>query len=164
MNSVLVLNSDYTPLNITTWSRGFILVHQGKAEIIKEDNTPIISGYRNFVRPIIIRLFNYIKHSVRSLKVNRNRIYKRDNHKCVYCGSRKDLTIDHVIPKSKGGTNEWTNLVTCCFKCNFIKADRTPEQANMKMSHKPYKPQLFLDNDVIKNAWEEYNKSFFSIK
>lgn len=160
MNSVLVLNSDYTPLSTTTWSRGFILVHQGKAEILKSDDNPIQSGYNTYLRPIIIRLLTYIRFQRKHLRVNRDRIYKRDNFKCVYCGSKKDLTLDHVIPKSKGGTNEWTNLVTCCTKCNFAKADKTPEQANMKMSHKPYNPPITYDNDLISKVWEEYKNSF----
>ena len=84
MNGVLVLNYDYTPLNITTTRRGFILVDKGKAEIVKSDENPIMSGYNNHVRPLIIRLLNYIKYKSRTIKVNRTRIYKRDNHECVY--------------------------------------------------------------------------------
>ena len=120
MSSVLVLNYDYTPLNVTTIKRGFVLVDKGKAEIVKSDEeSPIVSGYKKYVRPLIIRLLKYIKYQTRTLRANRNRIYKRDNHQCVYCGSNKSLTLDHVIPKSRGGKNEWTNLVTSCFKCNL---------------------------------------------
>ena len=98
MSNVLVLNYDYTPLNLTSTRRGFILVDKGKAEIIKSDDNPINAGFTNYVRPLIIRLLSYIKFNRKTSKVNRNRIYKRDNHECVYCGSIKQLTLDHVIP------------------------------------------------------------------
>ncbi len=119
MSNVLVLNYDYTPLNVTSIRRGFVLVDKGKAEIVKSDENPISAGYKTFVRPLIIRLLNYIKHKTRTIRASRPRIYKRDHYQCVYCGSNKDLTLDHVIPKSRGGGNEWTNLVTSCFKCNL---------------------------------------------
>lgn len=160
MNIVLVLNCDYTPLNITTPKRGFILVNKGKAEIVKADNNPIISGYKTYVRPLIIRLLNYIRHYNRKLKISRNRIFKRDNYQCVYCGSRKELTLDHVIPKSRGGTNDWTNLVTSCSKCNVKKADRTPDEARMKMLYKPYEPNLISESKSVQKMWEEFTKSF----
>lgn len=163
MNNVLVLNYDYTPLNVTSWTRGFTLVYTGKAEIVKSDQDPIMSGYKSYVRPLIIRLLNYIRYHIKTLKVNRNRIFKRDNHQCVYCGSKKDLTLDHVIPKSRGGKNDWFNLVASCSKCNLKKADRTPEEAKMKMIHKPYAPTVINENKLLHNVWNEYQKSFIEI-
>lgn len=160
MDAVLVLNSDYTPLNITSIRRGFVLVDKGKAEIIKSDENPIYAGYNAFIRPIIIRLLSYIKFNRRSTKVNRTRIYKRDNYECVYCGSQKQLTLDHVIPKSRGGRNEWTNLVTCCHKCNLHKANRTPEEAKMRMKQAPFIPSIINDNSSLFKIWTEYQKSF----
>jgi CRISPR/Cas system Type II protein with McrA/HNH and RuvC-like nuclease domain len=160
MTNVLVLNYDYTPLNVTTIRRGFILVDKGKAEIVKSDESPIIAGYKTYVRPLIIRLLKYIKHFSRNLRANRTRIYKRDNHQCVYCGSNKNLTLDHVMPKSRGGSNDWTNLVTSCFKCNLKKSNRTPEEAKMVMRHKPYTPSLTGENVFVSKIWEEYQNSF----
>ena len=119
MSTVLVLNSDYTPLNVTSVQRGFVLVTKGKAEVLRSDENPIVTGYKTFIRPVIIRLLKYIRHRTRLNKPNRSRIYKRDGYECVYCGSKKNLTLDHVIPKSRGGSNEWTNLVTSCFRCNL---------------------------------------------
>lgn len=162
MSLVLVLNFDYTPLNITSLNRGFGLVYKGKAEVIKADDNPIVCGLKTFVRPVIIRLLRYINHFRKVLKPNRNRIYRRDNNKCVYCGSTKDLTLDHIIPKSKGGPNNWMNLVTSCFKCNSKKGDRTPEEARMQMSHKPYAPNLIDQNIVMTKEWEEFQKSFIN--
>ena len=162
MDKVLVLNSDYTPINVTTVIRGFVLVSKGKAEVLKSDDRPIMSGYQTHVRPLIIRLLNYVKYRVKNLKINRNRVFKRDNYECVYCGSKKSLTIDHVIPKSKGGDNSWNNLVTCCSPCNRIKGDKTPEQASMKMIKRPYEPTLFSDviNPSISDIWTGFQKTF----
>ena len=162
MERVLVLNADYTPLNVTTLKKGFKLVILGKAEILRESDSPIITELKSFARPLIIRLFNYVKHKIRCVRVNRNRIYRRDGHRCVYCLSNKQLTIDHVIPKSRGGSNDWTNLVTCCNKCNVYKSDRTPEEANMTLLKKPYTPSIFSDviYSSIEKVWEEYKTSF----
>lgn len=160
MNGVLVLNFDYTPLNVTTVRRGFVLVDKGKAEIVKSDKSPIVTGFKTYVRPLIIRLLKYIKHFRRNLRPNRNRIYKRDGHQCVYCGSSKNLTLDHVIPKSRGGKNDWQNLVTSCFKCNLKKADMTPEEAKMSMRNKPFAPTLLGENVIVNKVWDDFQKSF----
>ena len=162
MSGVLVLNYDYTPLNVTTIKRGFVLVDKGKAEIVKSDENPIVTGYKTYVRPVIIRLLNYIKYQSRMMRANRTRIYKRDQHQCVYCGSNKDLTLDHVIPKSRGGSNDWINLVTSCFKCNLKKGNRTPDEAKMAMKHKPFVPTLVGDSGKLQSVWNDYQKSFFS--
>lgn len=121
MEKVLVLNADYTPINVTTVFRGFNLVTKGKAEILKSSETPLCAGTKSFIRPLIIRLLNYVRHRVHKLKINRHRLFKRDNHECVYCGSKKNLTVDHIHPKSRGGENTWLNLVTCCGSCNRKK-------------------------------------------
>lgn len=162
MDKVLVLNSDFTPLNVTDTRRGFILVMKGKAEIVKEDTKKIITTVGEFVRPIIIRLLNYIGFRNNGIKVNRKRVIKRDGGKCCYCGKDKNLTIDHLIPRSRGGTNTWTNLVTSCFRCNSNKGDKTPEEAGMKLLKKPYEPTIFssiLSADVGE-AWTQFKESF----
>jgi len=162
MDRVLVLNADYTPLNVTSLQRGFNLVYKGKAEVVKSADKSIITDTKEYERPLIIRLLNYVKYVYRRLRVNRHRIYKRDGHKCVYCGNSKQLTIDHVMPKSKGGKNTWENLVTCCTKCNLKKSDRTPEQAGMKLSIKPHEPNIFVEalNSSLEKVWKEYQNSF----
>jgi len=138
MSTVLVLNSDYTPLNVTSVQRGFVLVTKGKAEV----------------------LLKYIRFRTRLNKPNRSRIYKRDGYECVYCGSKKNLTLDHVIPKSRGGSNEWTNLVTCCSKCNRDKDNKTPDEAKMKMLKQAFEPPIMYDDAVLFNVWNEFKKSF----
>jgi len=166
MEKVLVLNSDYTPLNVTTMRRGFVLVDKGKAEVLKKDENPIVTTIGNFVRPIIIRLLSYIriKKNAKDIKISRSRVYQRDGYACVYCGVVKKLTIDHVIPKSRGGDNTWENMVTCCFDCNSRKGSKTPEEAGLKFRVRPYRPSVFSELVAGRAAhvWEEFQQDFFS--
>jgi CRISPR/Cas system Type II protein with McrA/HNH and RuvC-like nuclease domain len=163
MEKVLVLNADFTPINITSVYKGFTLVNKGKAEVIKASENPIVSGMKEFVRPLIIRLLNFVKFRINKLRINRQRIYKRDNNECTYCGSKKNLTIDHIIPKSRGGQNTWMNLVTCCSSCNRLKGDRTPEEANMKLNTKPYEPTIFSEilNSSVGQVWNEFKNDIY---
>ena len=162
MNVVLVLNSDFTPHNVTTLRRGFVLVEKGKAEILKKGDD-IITTSGNFVRPLVIRLVNYVRYRARNLGVNRKRLFKRDRHQCGYCGSKNNLTIDHIIPKSRGGLNTWDNLVTSCFRCNSIKDNKTPSEAGMRLRIKPYTPTLFsrVIDDTVESIWESFKKEVF---
>lgn len=162
MDSVLVLNSDFSPLNVTSLHRGFILVQKGKAEVLQKGED-IITTVGNFIRPLIIRLLNYVRYRPSTIGVTRKRLFKRDDYSCLYCGSKRKLTVDHILPKSRGGDNSWTNLATCCIKCNSIKNDRTPEEAGMKLRHKPYVPSLFskvVDKNV-ENMWEGFKIKFY---
>lgn len=163
MDRVLVLNSDYSPINVTSVYRGFTLVHKGKAEVLKSSEKPIIAGIQKFVRPLVIRLLNYVKWRVRKLKVTRQRLFKRDNHECAYCGTKRNLTIDHILPKSRGGQNTWTNLITCCSSCNLRKGSRTPEELGIEMRYHPYEPTIFSNaiNSSVESIWNEFQKSFF---
>ena len=139
--------------------KGFKLVFKGKAEVIEEFDNPIIGVDKKFKRPCVIRLFNYVNFPFLKVKLNRVNILKRDEKKCVYCGSKDRLTIDHVIPKSKGGGNTWENLVTCCFKCNFKKDNKTYKEVGFTMSHKPYRPTYFdyiHKSYRIETKWRKY--------
>lgn len=138
---ILVLNSDYLPVNVTTFKKAYKLVYKGKAQIIEEmDDKTIITDKNKFQSPSIIRLIKYVNIPYRKVILSRENIFKRDNHTCAYCGSNKNLTVDHIYPKSKGGKNEWENLITCCFKCNSDKGDRTLEQSGFKLLYTPTKP------------------------
>jgi len=165
METVIVLNFDYTPLNVTSIRRGFVLVDKGKAEILKEYDDPIITTVGRLVKPLIIRLLKFINyHNKKDLKISRQRIYQRDGFQCVYCGTYKNLTIDHVMPKSRGGANSWENMVTCCFTCNSKKGSKTPEEANMSMRVRPYKPSVFseLVAGRAANIWQSLQKEIFN--
>ena len=161
MQQVLVLNFDFTPLNVTSLQRGFILVNNGKAEIIEADSNPIVTTYKEYVRPLIIRLLRYINYRGNGMRVNRQKVFKRDEYQCVYCGSQKELTIDHVQPRSRGGRNTWTNLVTCCSKCNHKKGNKTPEEANMKLRRKPYEPTIVNEHESLTGVWDKVKQTFF---
>ena len=159
---VLVLNSDFSPINVTSLHRGFSLVYKGKAGILKSSDEPIVCGIKQYVRPLIIRLLNYVNFQRRRIRVNRHRIMRRDGYSCVYCGNKKELTIDHVIPKSKGGDNSWNNLVTCCSPCNLKKGDKLLHETNMRMIKKPTEPNIFSDSvgQYLQKVWNEYQSSF----
>jgi 5-methylcytosine-specific restriction endonuclease McrA len=138
---VLVLNNDYTPISITDMIRGFKLVFKGKAEIVEHvQENPIVTDQKIYKRPSVIRLLKYIVLPFKKLNPSRDNIFKRDGFMCLYCNSKRDLTIDHILPKSRGGTNTWENMGTCCTKCNCSKGDRTPEEAGMKLRQIPFKP------------------------
>jgi CRISPR/Cas system Type II protein with McrA/HNH and RuvC-like nuclease domain len=162
MDRVLVLNSDYTPLNVTDLRRGFILVSKGKAEIVKEDVKKIVTTIGEFVRPLIIRLVNYVRFRRGSIKVGRQRIFKRDKYECGYCGSKKNLTIDHIIPRSKGGDNSWNNLITCCNRCNNEKDDKTLEEAGMKLRFQPFEPTIFsaVISEEVETIWNNFKNNW----
>jgi CRISPR/Cas system Type II protein with McrA/HNH and RuvC-like nuclease domain len=146
---------------VTSLQRGFILVNNGKAEIIEADSNPIVTTYKEYVRPLIIRLLRYINYRGNGMRVNRQKVFKRDEYQCVYCGSQKELTIDHVQPRSRGGRNTWTNLVTCCSKCNHKKGNKTPEEANMKLRRKPYEPTFVNEHESLTGVWDKVKETFF---
>ncbi|MDP4174714.1 MAG: HNH endonuclease [Bacteroidota bacterium] len=133
-----------------------------KAQIVaNKDHKSIRSRYKQFPWPSVIRLNRYVPVSYKKVILTRKNILKRDQYKCVYCG-RGDLplTVDHVIPKARGGEDVWENLVAACVVCNNKKGDKTPEEVNFKMRWKPYKPShiLFMSNSVgkIEDSWKPF--------
>ena len=145
--TVLVLNSSYEPLNITSWKRAIVLLLKEKAQVLSDR---------------VIRLLSYIKLPVSRIvshKPSKAMVYKRDENKCQYCGSTRHLTIDHVIPKSKGGSEEWTNLVVACSSCNTKKGDKLLSQTTMKLTKQPKAPYntIYIKlNQCGVDEWEEY--------
>lgn len=160
MSKVLVLNASYEPLNICTWRRAVVLLMKGKAEQI-EHNGKLI--YTNFPVPTVIRLRSYVKIPYKEISLSRRNLLHRDGYTCQYCGDRRhDLTIDHIIPRSKGGTDSWENVVAACLKCNVKKGDRTPKEANMALSTTPRRPPSHVYFEISKHAasgeftWKKY--------
>lgn len=161
MDKVLVLNNDFTPINVTSLRRGFKLVFKGKAEIIySDDDNPITSSFKKFQRPSVIRLIKYIYFPYRKVPLSRINVFKRDGNRCVYCGTVENLTIDHVLPKSRGGNNHWKNIVTCCKTCNVYKDSMTPDEAGLTMSHEPFVPTYlqFIEkmDGLIDDKWKTF--------
>lgn len=157
---VIVLNADFQPINVTSLRKGYKLVYKKKAEIlVSYDGEFITLSTHRIGKPKIIRLYNKINIPYRKIIPTRENIFKRDGFQCVYCPSKDNLTIDHVIPKSRGGGNTWLNMVTCCNKCNGKKDNRTPQEAEMEMRIKPFQPSLMsLINIDPKNIIEEVMK------
>ena len=162
MNSkVLILNQDFRALTICSVQRAFLLTYLKKSELIKNfDNQFLRTVTRSYPVPSIIRLYRYVNLPYRGVMLSRQNIYRRDGHKCQYCGSKSSLTLDHVIPISKGGNSSWENLVTACKKCNARKGDFTPNESGMKLLQKPYKPSyiMFLKDfsGKIDKSWKPY--------
>jgi 5-methylcytosine-specific restriction endonuclease McrA len=158
---VLVLNQDFSPLMVCSVERAFVLVYLNKSELVRPAN-----GYKlhsithTYPMPSVIRLNRYVNAPYKGVALTRQNIFKRDNFECQYCGTRRDLTLDHVIPSSKGGQHTWGNLVTACKRCNSLKGDRTPDLAAMPLRKKPHKPSysLFLRelSDSSGKEWDEF--------
>lgn len=146
-STILVLNSSYEPLHFTNWKRAIVLIFKQKARLITKR---------------VIRLVNYVRipyHLAKNAYPTRASIYKRDDHECQYCGSEKDLTLDHIIPRSKGGQDTWDNLVTCCSKCNLKKGNKLLSESNMILRKTPSAPFNKVHLDVQKSGvseWKEY--------
>jgi 5-methylcytosine-specific restriction endonuclease McrA len=164
MRQVLVLNQDYRAISVCSVERAFILLYLNKAETIHDyENIFLHSVTSQFPYPAVIKLNRYVNFNPKKIPLNRQNILKRDNSICQYCGTNSDLTLDHVIPKSRGGLSDWSNLITACKKCNSKKGDRTPEEAGMKMRMKPSKPSfvIFLQkkSDLSSHIWANYLKA-----
>lgn len=158
---VLVLNQDYSPLTVCNVQRAVLLVFLNKAELLSEAvNFSLRTVSKVYPLPAVIRLFRYVNLPYRGVALTRNNIFKRDKHECQYCGTYKDLTIDHVVPQSKGGKASWNNLVAACKKCNALKGDKSPEEVGMFLRSRPQKPSytLFLKefSESKYREWEPF--------
>lgn len=160
-DSVLVLNQNYQAIGICSVERAFVLIFMKKAEMLTDvPSRSLRTITTDFRFPSIIRLYRYISIPYKKVNLSRHNIFKRDQLRCVYCGSTEALTIDHVVPKSMGGRDSWDNLVTACQRCNSKKGNLTLEESGMKMSHKPFRPSfvMFLSNfsSNIREDWKPY--------
>ena len=144
---VLILSQSYFPLGRTTWQSAFSMVFTGRAEVVEEyGDREIRSASATYKMPSIIRFLSKASSVIRNrgLKFNRRNVFYRDKGVCQYCEEkvREDcFTLDHVVPKSLGGKTSWENIVTACAKCNYRKANRTPEQAGMRLPKNPSCPK-----------------------
>lgn len=140
---VLVLNLDHTPMAVVTVQKALVLTLLEKATSLANfDYLRIRTVDREFFYPAVIQLYEYKNVPYKGVMLNRVNLYKRDHMTCQYCGSKKNLTIDHVVPKSKGGKTNWNNLVTACHRCNTLKGNKTLEQVGLKLTRQPFKPSL----------------------
>ena len=159
---VLVLNASYEPLNVCSVRRAHVLVWKGKAEVLESHGQPLRTSTSNFTRPHVIRLVTYVRVPRGVTKrISRRVLFARDGWKCVYCGTEGNrLTLDHVIPRSRGGTSVWENVVTSCAPCNHRKGDRLLEETSMTLHSppRPPTPVLFirLATEHVPDVWRRY--------
>jgi 5-methylcytosine-specific restriction endonuclease McrA len=160
---VLVLNASYEPINVCTVRRATVLILKERAEILEHADWSLHAESLTLPRPIVIRLRAYVKvpRDAHRRKITRRAVFARDRWTCQYCGhERGNLTVDHVIPRSKGGHSTWDNIVTCCAPCNRRKGDRLPKQVGMKPRRKPRAPNptifIHVASPSIPAAWEQY--------
>jgi 5-methylcytosine-specific restriction endonuclease McrA len=138
---VLVLNQSYEPLTVCRARRAVVLIFQGKAEMVENGIGFIHSINETVPLPSVIRLARLIKRPHRRRKLTRFEIFNRDRYTCQYCGQQtRQLTLDHVIPRYRGGQHTWENVVSSCVSCNRRKAGRTPKEAGMKLIRLPLPP------------------------
>jgi 5-methylcytosine-specific restriction endonuclease McrA len=158
---VLVLNQNYQPLNICDVRRAVALLGKGKAESVGESTEYLHSSTTLMEKPVIIRLFYLVKRPLHRRKLSRREVFMRDGYRCQYCGRKsRDLTLDHVIPRSRGGTHTWDNIVSACKSCNHGKAGRTPREAGMTLISSPTEPRpnpyAMFHPSRIHDAWRPY--------
>lgn len=158
----LVIDSSFMARSIISTERAFVISYKGNAEVIAEhpETFGLVNPKLEIFKPSIIRVFKYVKQNIQKVPLTRENIYKRDNYECVYCGSSyvKSLTLDHVIPQSKGGENAWDNLVTACRTCNSEKADLTLEEYGKEIVEpkRPHYLMLMKQLTYIPKEWETF--------
>ena len=160
MRNVLVLNASYEPLSIVSFRRATCLVLDDKAEIIEHDGSVLRSPSVTLPVPSVVRLRYMVRVARRRQAVlSRRAVFARDDHTCQYCGGPAD-SIDHVLPRSRGGGHDWENLVAACRRCNLAKRDRTPEEAGMRLRRPgcPPRPRswVVVGASRMPDAWKPY--------
>lgn len=162
LQPVLVLNASYEPINITGARRALVLVIKGAA-VIEEARD--FRAHRDFPMPSVVRLRDYRRVPKRIQVLSRKNIYIRDGYRCQYCGMEfpaRELTLDHVVPSSRGGPSRWENLVACCKSCNHRKGNRTPDEAGMKVLRIPRPLTIHTSRGMLRlaghteAAWRKY--------
>ena len=182
---VLVLNRYFQPVQVTTAKRAFILLYGGAAFALDDggetydfdlwrdlpvrhhdDRLPVVGGSLRV--PRVLHLKHYERVPRTSIRLTRRNLMFRDAHQCQYCGTRphlRDLNIDHVLPRSRGGQDTWENLVTACRSCNLRKGWKTPDEANMRLARRPFRPKwsttalILLGHGGKFKEWEPFLKA-----
>ncbi len=160
----LVVDSTFMARSIISAERAFVISYKGNAEIIAEhpETFGLVNPELQINKPSIIRVFKYVKQNMHKVPLTRENVYRRDNYECVYCGcsNQKILTLDHVIPQSKGGKDTWDNLVTACRPCNAEKADLTLDEYGKEIPS-PKRPHYLMLLKSITHVPEEWKPFLF---
>ncbi len=161
----LLLTPWMAPHKIISWQRAITLVYLGKVEVVEEYDEEVRSSRLAMKTPAVVRLTKGHASTKQVVRFSRVNVYTRDGFRCQYCGEKKpmdELNYDHVIPRSRGGQTEWTNVVTCCAVCNLRKGGRTPEEADMFLIRKPRIPiwipllTVSLGLEETPDPWKDY--------
>ncbi len=161
---VLVLNQNYEPLNVCRARRAIVLLYQSKAEMLEDGVGVVHTPSRDVAVPSVIRLPYLAKRPFRTgKKLTRTEVFNRDRHLCQYCGKQsRQLTLDHVIPRYRGGQQTWENLVSACVPCNRRKAGKTLKEAGMKLRNRPAQPRdgrySYIPSHFLRDReeWQRY--------
>jgi len=164
MKKTLVLNASYEPLVIVGWKRGFVLCNfsidnKPSARVEKEYGELIQAGENHiFYKPAVIVLRKQIPVRPKRIRLTSSAIFKRDNETCQYCGikcGKHTISVDHIIPRARGGKNTWRNLVTACVTCNNTKGHLFLNECGMELMRLPFTP-VFPNDSSTPEEWEEY--------
>lgn len=168
---VLVLTNTYAPHKVVSWEKAITMFFTGKVEVVEEaDEVLYQKGDTVIRRPSVVRLVRPVTGMKRAVKFSRMNVFTRDGFRCAYCMAPKkmrELNYDHVLPRHLGGKTVWENIVSSCYPCNSRKANRTPEQAGMKLRIKPHKPKQLpmmgprFDPKDIPPDWVDYCRGYF---
>ena len=162
---VLVLNATFEPINVTAVRRALILMLKGVAQAEETNHSEVHSTSKAIQVPSVIRLLTYRHIPQQSRALSRNNILLRDRNTCQFCGfafATSELTLDHVLPRSRGGRSSWENLVASCYQCNNRKGDRTPEEAGLKLQRRPRPFTLHTSRQLMRlighrdEKWRKY--------
>jgi len=164
VHAALLLNSSYEPLKVISWQKAITLFFMGKVEVVEEYDHKIHSVSLALKAPAVVRLLRYAKKHKGTPPLSRANIFARDNFECQYCATSlraSEATLDHVVPRSKGGVTSWTNIVTCCSKCNRKKGGKSPKEARMPLKKAPIQPDwlpviTFKFNGNIPIPWRYF--------
>jgi 5-methylcytosine-specific restriction endonuclease McrA len=160
MKGALVLNASYEPLSVVSARRATCLVLAEKADVLEDDGTVVRSARITVLTPSVIRLRYMVRVPyVRRSSLSRRAVFARDDHRCQYCGQRAD-SIDHVLPRSRGGGHTWENVAAACRPCNLNKRDRTPEEAGMRLARPCRAPRpsawVVVSASGVPDTWRQY--------
>jgi 5-methylcytosine-specific restriction endonuclease McrA len=159
---VLVLNQNYEPINVCNARRAFVLLNRGKAEVLETGPGHMRSPSAAFPLPSVIRLVYLVRRPRPQMRLTRREVFLRDRYTCQYCGRQgRDLTLDHVFPRHRGGRHTWENLVAACKSCNHRKAGRTPSEARMDLVREPRQPRVssyyvFYQYLDVQHGWRKF--------
>jgi 5-methylcytosine-specific restriction endonuclease McrA len=142
---VLVLNRDFDALNVCNVRRALTLVIRGKAEVLEIADVPVRTATADVEAPVVIRLARQVRRPPSRLALTRRAVFMRDNFTCQYCGLHsRDLTLDHVVPRHRGGRDAWDNLVAACRACNHRKGHQSLAASGMRLAREPCEPYVSL--------------------